>query len=214
MQKPEMADLIFDMLGRTLSGTDFRLKKSEDAFVRKIPGGKQMLGLPLWDYNPVFEFSLNIGIRLDAVEAVFHQFSRSPPKYQSLSFTAMTRLEHFTGGPPRYRVTTAGDVACFESVLSVVIQDKIIPFFNEHQDVQALDGAVNCQQPGIDITQNPPGAMHAACCSAWRATTILSVSSPSIGPKCNLLTKRTILSTASLNTSRHAEIARRFTSHC
>ena len=56
-----------------------------------------MLGLPLWDYNPTFEFSLNICIRLDAVEDVFHHFSGSPPKYHSMSFTTMTRLEYFTG---------------------------------------------------------------------------------------------------------------------
>jgi hypothetical protein len=161
MKKQEMADLIFQMLGGVLSETDFRLKKSEDGFVRKISGGRQMLGLPLWDYNPEFEFSLNICIRLDAVEQVFHQFSGSPPKYHPMSFTTITRLEHFTGGPGKYKVSTAGDVTSVGGALSGVIRDKIIPFFNEHKDVQALDRGVNRLQPGIDITQNPSGAMHA-----------------------------------------------------
>jgi hypothetical protein len=161
MNKQEMANLIFEMLDGTLSGTDFRLKKSEDGFVRKIPGGRQMLGLPLWDYNPEFEFSLNICIRLDAVEEIFHQFSNSPPKYHAMSFTTITRLEHFSAGSGRYKVTTAEDVASAGSDLAVVIRDKIIPFLNEHEDVQAVDRAVNWQQPGIDITQNPSRAMHA-----------------------------------------------------
>jgi hypothetical protein len=163
MKKQEMKNLLFEMLGGILTGTDFRLKKSEDAFIRKIPGGRQMLGLPLLDYNPEFQFSLNVCVRLDAVEEIYHQFSGSPPKYHSMSDTTITRLEYFTGGPAMsmYRVTTAGDVASTGSVLSGVIRDKILPFFNEHQDVQALDRAVNCQQPGIDITQNPSGAMHA-----------------------------------------------------
>jgi len=162
MKKQEMTKLISEMLGNVLSGTDFRLKKSEDGFVRKIPGsGRQMLGLPLWDYNPEFEFSLNICIRLDTVEEIFHQFSGSPPKYHSMSFTTITRLESFTVGPGRYKVMTAEDIASAERVLSRVIRDKIIPFFNEHKDVQALDRAVNCQHPGIDVTQNPSGAMHA-----------------------------------------------------
>ncbi len=161
MKKQEMARLIFEMLSGTLSGTDFRLKKSEDGFVRKLPGGRQVLGIPLWDYNPEFEFSLNICIRLDAAEEVFHQFSGSLPKYHAKSFTTITRLEHFTGGLGRYKVTAAGDIASAGSVLAGVIREKIIPFFNEYQDAQALDRAVNCQRPGIDITQNPSGAMHA-----------------------------------------------------
>jgi hypothetical protein len=160
MKKQEMKNLLFEMLSGILVGTDFRLKKSDDAFVRKITGGRQMLGLPLLDYNPEFEFSLTICIRLDAVEEIFHQFSGSPPKYHSMSNTTITRLEHFTGGSGRYKVTTAADVASVGGVLSSVIRDKIIPFFNEHQHVQALNRAVNCQQPGIDITQNPSGAMH------------------------------------------------------
>ena len=161
MKKQEMADPIFHMLGSVLSETGFRLKKSEDGFVRKISGGRQMLGLPLWDYNPEFEFSLNICIRLDAVEQVFHQFSGSSPKYHPMSFTTITRLEHFNRGPAKYMVSTAKDVTSVGGALSGVIRDKITPFFHEHKDVQALDRGVNRRQPGIDITQNPSGAMHA-----------------------------------------------------
>lgn len=161
MKKQEMANLIFEMLGGIFSETTFRLKKSEDGFVKKISNGRQMLGLPLWDYNPEFEFSLNICIRLDAVEDVFHQFSGSPPKYHSMSFTTMSRLEYFTGGPAKYTVTTAADVTSAGVALSSAIRDKILPFFDENEDVKALDRTVNVKFPGIDITQNPPGAMHA-----------------------------------------------------
>jgi hypothetical protein len=160
MKKREMADLIYEMLGGVLVGTEFRLRKSEEGFARKIPNGRQVLGLPLWDYHPEFLFSLNICIRLDAVEEILHRFSGSPPKYHSMSDTTITRLEYFTGDPGRYKVTTASDVASAVGSLSSVIREKIIPFFDKHHDVLALDAAVNCQRPGIDITQNPPGAMH------------------------------------------------------
>lgn len=161
MNKTQVANLIFEMLGEILSGTDFRLKKSEDGFVRKISNGRQMLGVPLWDYNPEFEFSLNICIRLDAVEDVFHLFSGSPPKYHSMSFTMMTRLAQFTGGPRKYKVKTADDVASAGAAFSPAIQNNILPFFNENQDVKALDRMVNGTGPKIDITLNPSGAMHA-----------------------------------------------------
>jgi hypothetical protein len=160
MQKREMANLIFEMLGNILVGTEFRLKKSEEGFIRRIAGGKQMLGLPLWDYNPEFEFSLVMTIRLEAAEEIFHRFSGSPPKYHSMSVTTITRLEHFTGVPSKFKVRTREDVESAGVALSGVIRDKIIPFFDDHQDVDALDRAVNRQHPGIDITLNPSGAMH------------------------------------------------------
>jgi hypothetical protein len=160
MKRQEIADLIFEMLSRVLAGTDFRLKKGEEGFVRKIPGGRQMLGVPLWDYNPEFEFSLNICIRLDAAEEVFHRFSGSAPKYHSMSFTTMTRLESFTGGPPRYKVTTAGDVASVGDLLSSVVREKIIPFLNENNNILCLNRTVNYERPEIDATQNPSRSMH------------------------------------------------------
>lgn len=161
MKKQEMKNLLFEMLGRILAGTDFRLKRNEDCFTWKISGGWQQLGLPLLDYNPEFVVSLNICIRLDAVEDIFNMFSGVAPKYHSATPTTITRLEYFTGGRGEYKVTTPADVAFLGTVLSPIIRNKIIPFFNEHQDVQALDRAVNYQQPGIDFTQNPAKAMHA-----------------------------------------------------
>ena len=141
MTKQEMKNLIFEMLDGILSGTDFRVKKSEDCFVKKIPGGRQMVGLPLWDYRPEFQFSLNICIRLYAVEEVFHQFSGS--RNHSSSFTTMTRLEYFAGARAKYKVTTAEDVTSAGIGLASVIRDKIIPFFDENKDVKALDRTVN-----------------------------------------------------------------------
>ena len=111
MKRAEMAGAIFEVLGGILSATEFRLKKSEDGFARKISGGKQVLGVPLWDYHPDFEFSLNICIRLDAVEATFHRFSGSPANYHRMSFTMTARLEQFTGNPPRYKVRSVEDAA-------------------------------------------------------------------------------------------------------
>lgn len=159
MKRHEMKDLLFQMLGGFLTETGFRLKKSADAFVRKIPGGSQMLGVPLWDFNPEFEFSLNICVRLDAAEEIFNLFSGSPPKYHSTTITTITPLEHFIGGSAKYKVCTVDDVMAVGRVLSGVIRDKIMPFFNEHKDARALDRAVNIQQPGIDISQYPWKAM-------------------------------------------------------
>jgi len=161
MKTQEMKNLILQALSEILCDTDFCLKKSDDAFIRKIPDGRQTLGMGFWNFNPKFQFQLMMCIRLEAAEEMYHRFSRAAPKYYSLSDTTITRLEYFTGGPHKYTVTTAEDVASVVGSLAGVIRGKVIPFFNEHQDVKALDRAVNNQEPGIDITQSPGGPMHA-----------------------------------------------------
>jgi hypothetical protein len=160
MKKQEIKDRIFQELAPSLAETGFRLKKTEDAYIRRIAGGRQMLGLPLWDYRPIFEFSLNICIRVDEVDAIFHLIARTPPKYQAMSVTTITTLEYFVGQPAKYQVSTPDEVTATCKSLSVVIREKIIPFFDQHTDVKSLDQAVNCQSPGIDISQPPWGAVH------------------------------------------------------
>ena len=161
MNKQAMKNLVFQVLEEGISDPEFRPRKSEDAFVRKIVGGKQMLGVPLWDHSPRFDISLNICIRLDAAEQIYHRFSGSPPKYQSMSTTTITRLEYFTGGPRRYSLVTADDVTSVGREICKVVRDKVIPFLDRHKDAKSLDEAVNCTQPGLDITQDPAGSMEA-----------------------------------------------------
>jgi hypothetical protein len=86
MNKREMKNLIFDMLGKILSETDFRHKKSEDAFVRKIIEGWQQIGLPLYDYKPEFIFSLNICIRLNVVEEIFNGIMHFTKQTENMEF--------------------------------------------------------------------------------------------------------------------------------
>jgi hypothetical protein len=166
MKKKEVAILINQALEHVLSATDFRLKSDkallpgEKAFVRQIPGGRQMLFAAISDYWPDFVFSLCACIRLDAVENIFNQFSGVEPKFQSSTTTTITRLEYFTGGPAEYKVASPNDVAVAGDMLDPIIRNKILLFFEQLKDVESLDRAVNRQQPSIDITQNPSGAMH------------------------------------------------------
>jgi len=81
--------MIADAVTPVVSTAGFRFKKASDAFVRKIEGGRQELGLPLVDYNPVFEFSLTLCTRLEAVQEITNRFSGSPPKYHSITLTSI-----------------------------------------------------------------------------------------------------------------------------
>jgi hypothetical protein len=152
--------MLYDGLGDVLGPAGFRLKKGEEAFVRPVSGGLHRLAVALWDYQPTFEFSLVAGIRIDAVEELFHLCSGAPAQYQKLSSTTLTQLSYFTQ-PHRFKVSTPEEITAAIGALTPVVSGKILPFFGKYQDVESLDRALNGgQDPEIDSTVQPPRALH------------------------------------------------------
>jgi hypothetical protein len=147
--KTEVRRLISEALAPVLSGAGFRFQKKSEAFVRKIDGGRQELGVALVDYNPLFEFSFSLCIRLEAVEEITNRFSGSPPKYHPITLTSITQLEFLgvpteTGKPGvRYRAESESElIAIMPGVLGMV-QDRVLPFFEEYRDVAAVNRGLN-----------------------------------------------------------------------
>jgi hypothetical protein len=162
MTKAEVREALYKELVPLFRG--FRLKKSDEGFVRAIPGGTQKIMVPLVDYNPVFIFSLVLCTRLDEVERIFNRFSGSPPKYQAMTLTTMTPLEFFypsCQGKKEYKVQTAEDIAKAVRDLSSA-GGNLNLFLDRHQDVESLDAAMNSADgPRFDKSSDPYRAMHA-----------------------------------------------------
>jgi hypothetical protein len=160
VKKAEVRDLLYAGLGEVLTPAGFQLRKAEEAFARQRAGVLHRVYVPLWDYNPVFQFSLTAGIRIDAVEEIFHRCSGAPAPYQKLSSTTLTQLPFF-GGPAQIEVTAPDQVSAATAQLAPVITGKILPYFGRYSDVAALDGALNGgAEPGVDTTQLPSRALH------------------------------------------------------
>src|SRR5262245_34505623 len=96
--KAEVVRLIVDGLKPTVAPSGFSYVKKDGSFVRAIDDGRQKLGVALWNYHPLFAFSLTMTVRLDAVQAIVNQFSGSPPRFHSITTTSLTQLE-FLGIP-------------------------------------------------------------------------------------------------------------------
>jgi hypothetical protein len=151
MTQREIEYAIVCVLARYLEPSGFRLNRRECTFTRKIPGGKQALLTAVWNYNPEFQFSIGACIRLETVEAIYNPFSRKAKAAWSSGYTTVTRQEYFTKGPlqEKFVVYTPQDVAALEPRLKWLLAEQMVPFLETHQDVQALDRAVNRQQPSI-----------------------------------------------------------------
>lgn len=160
VKKTEVRQMLYDGLGGVLTPAGFRLRKGEEAFVRPMSGGLNRLSVALWDYSPTFEFSLVAGIRIDAVEELFHLCSGSPPAYQKLSSTTLTQLSYFIQ-PADIKVSTPEEITAAIHRLTPVISGEILPFFTKYADIESLDQALNAgQDPKLDSTQQPSRALH------------------------------------------------------
>jgi hypothetical protein len=159
MKKSQVRDLLYAGLGEVVTPTGFLLKKN-DAFVRPISGGLNRIYVPLWDYNPVFRFSLTAGIRIDAVEQLFHLCSGAPTAYQKMSSTTLTQLSYFTE-PDEFELTTPAEITVAVDHLAAIITGKVLPFFDRYSDVTALDQALNGgADPDLESTQLSSRALH------------------------------------------------------
>lgn len=159
MNRWEAKKRVYDGLTEAAGLGGFRLNRSAEGFVRKIPGGTQQLSVPFWDYCPEFQFSLVRCIRLDAVEDLFHRFSGSPERFHKETLTSMTQLEYFGEEPTPgrgviFKAVTEAEFANELSRLSAFIRKKALPFFDRYNTLEALDRAMN---PEI-----PPPARNAA----------------------------------------------------
>ena len=158
MKKREVRNQAYQALKQVLSDREFVLKRSEEAFVRRIKSGQQRIYVPIIDYSPEYVLSIAIGIRLDEVETIFHKFSGSPEHYQDLSTTTITQLNYFTDGRiVKYTVHTADELDQALNELVSVINSRVLPLLDECTDVEKLYQLLNRgSQFDFDSTQLPP----------------------------------------------------------
>jgi hypothetical protein len=162
VKRRQVIELIYEGLGKILVDKSFRLKKSEEGFVRLIPGGRQVIGVPVYDYQSEFEFSLTTCIRLEKVERILHLFLDTPVKDRSESYTTVARLEYFLSGRPSlFKVTNQQEIEEALAELTPIIRDKMIPFLDQNQDLKALDKIMNHAPKPVDTMNQPYRSMGA-----------------------------------------------------
>ncbi|WP_020474756.1 hypothetical protein [Zavarzinella formosa] len=174
--KTEAERLIVSGLKSDTAPAGFRYVKKDGSFVRLIDGGRQMLGVALWNHNPLFAFSLTMTVRLDAVQAITNQHSGSPPQYHGITTTSLTQLEFLRlpaeRGKVEFRASSESELAAVLPGVATLVRERVVPFFDEYRDVAALnrglnpDGAERVMQPtwppdrrAFDASNQPYRAM-------------------------------------------------------
>jgi hypothetical protein len=139
--------LIAEGLNPAVKAAGFRYRAKAEGFVRNIGGGRQELGIALWDYNPLFKFSLNLCVRLDAVQEIVNRFSGSSPRYHGMTLTSVTQLEFLgllaTGGQVEYQAASESELAAVLPGVAAMVRERVVLFFEEYRDVASLNRGLN-----------------------------------------------------------------------
>jgi hypothetical protein len=146
--KTEVRRIIVDAVTPVVSAAGFRFNKASEAFVRKIDGGRQELGLPLVDYNPVFQFSFTLCMRFDAVQDITNRFAGSPPKYHSMTLTSITQLEYLglpakPGSGVDFEVSSEAELMAVMPGVLAMVPERLLAFFEEYRDIVAVNRGLN-----------------------------------------------------------------------
>lgn len=146
--KTEVRRMIVDAVAPVVSPAGFRFEKATQAFVRKIDGGRQELGLPLVDYNPVFRFSFNLCTRFEAVQEITNRFSGALPKYHAMTLTSITQLEFLglAAGPSNcvdFEVSSEAELMAAMPGVLTMMRERVLPFFEDYRDIAAVNRGLN-----------------------------------------------------------------------
>lgn len=136
----------------------FRARKKDASFARRIPGGTQRIGIPIVDHAPEFAFSLVFTVRLEEVESIKHEVLQTPERYRAMTTTTATVLDHFFPGEreKRFTVTSPAEIDAAVRELGPHLRDRIVPFYDAHQDVRALDAVMSSPEArSFDRTNSP-----------------------------------------------------------
>lgn len=156
MKLKDVRTAIYSKLDEALRPYSFKLNKSREAFVRKVPEGRQSIYVSVVDLEPTFEFSIVIGLRADPVEEISHLFSGASEKYQNLSETAIVQLSYFTSQEEtNYLVSSTRDIDSVTAVVSTILREKVLPVLDECTNIAALEARVNSPQRNFDSSQPP-----------------------------------------------------------
>jgi hypothetical protein len=147
-------DELHRRLGELLVPEGYKFKKLEndvEGFMRHVDGIRQMLFIGLWDRGLAYEFTLGVGIRVDAVEAIYHLYSEYLPEYQASSDTCVINLKALVPGLDRLTVYDAATIQQAVHQLAPYITNQILPFLDSHRDVRSLDRLLNQGKPAEQV---------------------------------------------------------------
>lgn len=156
MYKKEVTETLFRELSTLLKPSMFKSSKKDNALIRKVASGSHWILIGVYDYNPLYQISFHLGIRLDEVEAIFHMFSGTLPNYQNQSLTCSTPFKFLTkDNTDMYNVQSPGELSSVITTFREVYGQKGEQFFSDNATAESLTIALLKQGEGFNSLITP-----------------------------------------------------------
>jgi hypothetical protein len=156
MNKNEVNSAVYDGLSKILVPAGFKGRESDCRFIRRTSFGFQDVGVPLWDYDPTFAFSVNLALRFDAIQDEANPLYPLAPKYWADSFTILLKPAFFLGQPLKFEVQTLDEITHAMSETEDLFRQHIFPFFDSCNDLATVERLLN-EDPHKTFTANRVG---------------------------------------------------------
>jgi hypothetical protein len=147
MNKVEVNKAVYDGLAKILVPAGFKGRESDCRFIRRTASGFQDVGAPLRDYDPVFAFSVNIGLRVDAIQDEANPLYPLDSQYWADSFTVLLKPVYFLGRDLKFEVQTPEEIDRATSEIKSLFEDHVFSFFDSCQDLATVERLLN-RDPG------------------------------------------------------------------
>lgn len=162
MNNKEVTNKILEHLSLRLGEFGFKINKGDCMVKRKSQDGSHVIIAGIADYRTLFRIRLSIGIRIDEVEDIFHEFSGVVhPKYYKKSFTSVIPLSYFIDPEtfnPNYilEIRSLNEISTqINKNLNYKTRQRILDFFDDCLDIKKLEQYVNGKIGKEEIFGNP-----------------------------------------------------------
>jgi hypothetical protein len=150
VDRQNATDVLVNWLTPLLGEAGFERADGGEYFIRLIPGGRQAIGMAVWDYNPLVEVALLVTVRLRAVEEVFHLFTGADLEHQGFSSTIITPFYYCAGGPERVKAQRVEDLFSVFGTWEEPLHAEVLPYLDLAKDVVSLDRLLNVTHDILD----------------------------------------------------------------
>jgi hypothetical protein len=137
---------LFDLVGAALAKHGFKLKAAKESFVRQHDGETDIFQLVCLDGKPGWRIQPNVGVRIERVEAIFHETSGFEPRYQNDTPTIGSAVGNITAGDNRACEFLLEDSCGLSSVAENIVDvfERIgLPYFDRFSSISAIDRELN-----------------------------------------------------------------------
>ncbi len=144
MKIKDMKIELLTALQPRMDKSGFKLQKSKERFAKRVESGAWWFVLDFTVYENLHVKPV-IGLRVDAVENIFHRTSGFESKYQSDTPTLSLSVQGLVGDPSKFEYVLRGhdDVSGVAAQIEADFIGIVWPYLERHSELSEIDRTLN-----------------------------------------------------------------------